>query len=134
MMAIHRVPFVSTTFIVQIHGLPAMFLHAGSAELVGNRAGRVHEDSISRKCVVAHRFLRFRIDIEVGRPILVGYFLGNKSDNESWVQFKYKRLGDFCYKCRMLDHITRRCSFGKPATRILVDGGSGRSMVAICCS
>lgn len=125
-MAINKVPFDTTTFTIQIHGLPPMFLHAGSAKLIGNRVGKVYEDSINRKAVVGHRFLRFKLDIEVRKPIPAGYFLSSHSDNENWIQFKYERLGDFCYKCGFLDHVTGRCDFEKPAFITSADGASAR--------
>lgn len=125
-MAITKVPFETTTFIIQIHGLPPLFLHVGTAKLIGKRVESVHEESISKKCMVAQHFLRFRIDIEMGKPIQAGYFLRNNSDDEHWVQFKYERLGDFCCKCGMLDHITGRCSFAKLATIMSVDGATAQ--------
>lgn len=123
-LAIHKVPFDTTAFTIQIHGLPLMFLHTSSAKLIGNRVGIVHENTISNKTVVGHRYLRFKVDIEVGKPVPAGYFIGRKGDDESWVQFKFERLGDFCYKCRMLDHVTGRCSFAKPATITSWDGAT----------
>lgn len=71
-VAIQKVHFDYTTFTIQIHGLPPIFLHTGSAKLIGNGVGNVHEDSITRKSVVSHMFLRFRIDIEARKPIPLG--------------------------------------------------------------
>lgn len=39
-----------------------------------------------------------------------------------WIQFKYERLSDFCYKCKALDHVTGRCPFQNPATVTSING------------
>lgn len=53
-------------------GYPQCSSIRGSAKLIGDRVGKVHEDSITRKTVVGHRYLRFKLDIEVRRSISVG--------------------------------------------------------------
>lgn len=45
-----------------------------------------------------------------------GRFFYARAEDEIWVQFKYERLSDFCFKCGLLDHVTGRCKFGNPAT------------------
>ncbi|KAF3440104.1 hypothetical protein FNV43_RR18382 [Rhamnella rubrinervis] len=42
---------------------------------------------------------------------------------EIWIQFKYERLTDFCYKCGFLDHVTGRCSRKEP---VIVKDSRGR--------
>lgn len=59
MVAIHKVLFDFSTFTIQIHSLPPMYLHSRSAKLLKGKVKRIHEESISKKCVVAQQFLRF---------------------------------------------------------------------------
>lgn len=59
-----RVSFDTSTFFIQIHGLPPNLLHADNARLIGSEVGYVHEDSISRKIVVNQRYLRLRVDFQ----------------------------------------------------------------------
>lgn len=59
---------------------------------------------------------RRSLDIDTEKPLLVGYFLERLEGKDLWIQFKYERWGDFCYKCGILAHVTRKCSYERPAT------------------
>lgn len=109
------VSFGTTTFTVQIHGLPPVYLHEGTSKLIGSKIGKIHQDSVNRRSVVAQRFLKFKVDIEVENPIPAGFFQERNNGDEHWVQFKYERLSDFCYTCGVLDHVIGRCKLGNPA-------------------
>lgn len=69
--------------------------------------GKVHSESINKRSVVANRFLKLRMDILVDEPFLAGFF---QEGEEQWIQFKYERLGDYCYNCGMLNHVMCRCN------------------------
>lgn len=58
----------------------------------------------------------------MGNPLPPGYFLGRETYDESWVQFKYEKLGVFYYECGMLNHITGWCLYANAATITMVDG------------
>ncbi|KAF3443814.1 hypothetical protein FNV43_RR13504 [Rhamnella rubrinervis] len=113
-MGIQEVDFTFTTFYFQVHGLPPIFLHQDTTFQIGDRVGRVHDNELNPRCVVANRFLRFRVDFSVKRPIPVGYFMDREVGEDLWIQFKYERLSDFCYKCGFIDHVTGRCDRSEP--------------------
>lgn len=110
--------FDTSTFFIQVHGLPPAMLHKENAIKIGNQLGLLHMDSIHNKTMVSHRYLHFRVDLKVDDPIPAGYFLDRPSGEELWVQFKIERLLDFCYRCGLLQHVTGRCGFSTPATII----------------
>lgn len=60
-------------FVIQIHGLPLVYLHEGTTKMVGNKIGEIHHDSIKCRCVMAHRFLNFKVNIDVNNQISVGF-------------------------------------------------------------
>lgn len=72
-MAAKDVAFKTTTFHVQIHGLPPIYLHERTVEGIGNLIGELHPDSV-RKCVVGNRYIRLRVDIELEAPLPAGFF------------------------------------------------------------
>lgn len=111
-----EIAFDTTTLWLQIHGLPPAIIHEGTAEKIGSRVGFLHPETVNRRSVVAHRYLRVRVDIPINNPILAGYFYERVKNDELWVQFKYERLPDFCFRCGLLDHVTGRCRFKTPAT------------------
>lgn len=97
--AIGNVRFDTTTSHIQIHGLPPKFLHQDSAVKIGNQIGTLHQESINKKCMVGHIYIRIRVDIEAEAPIPAGFFQNKPNREEFWIQFKYERLLDFFYKC-----------------------------------
>lgn len=99
-----------------------MYLHENTALVIGERRGKVVKNSINRKSIVAHRYLHFRVDIEVENPLPIGFFLERSKGKNPWIQFKIERLGDFCYSCRRLTHVTRKCFLASPATISSGDG------------
>lgn len=117
-----RVLFDNSSFFIQIHGLPPKLLHEDNARLIGSEIGFLHEDTISRKTVVNHRYLRFRVDIPINEAIPAGFVQQTEEGEEYWVQFKYERLADFCYKCGFIDHVTGRCNF-KESSRVTMGSG-----------
>lgn len=102
---ISEISFKMATFLIQIHGLPLIFLHEGTAESIGKQIGKLHEELI-QNCVVGKRYLQIRMDIAVEIPIPAGFFKKREGNEEYWVQFKYERLSDFCYKCGAISHVT----------------------------
>lgn len=115
-LALSEISFKSSTFTVQIHGLLPLYLHPEAALQIGERLGKVFKEPINMKTVVAHRYLRLRVDIDTDNPLPAGFFLERLEGEEPWIQFKFERLGDFCYRCGRLAHITGKCHFGQPAT------------------
>lgn len=61
--------------------------------------------------------------MEMNHPLPACLFQKKRDDGKDcWVQFKYERLSDFCYKCRALEHVIWRCPFRAPATITSVNG------------
>lgn len=72
--ALDEISFRESTFILQIHGLPPVFIHKGTTEKIGEKIEKVHANSINGKCIVANRFLRIRVDIDISKSIPAGFF------------------------------------------------------------
>lgn len=83
--------------------------------MVGKTIGIVHEETINRRCVVAQRYLRFKVDIDSTEPLPAGFFQGTSEGDDIWIQFKYERLSDYYFNCGQIDHITGRCTFREAA-------------------
>ncbi|KAF3443803.1 hypothetical protein FNV43_RR13493 [Rhamnella rubrinervis] len=66
--------------------------------------------------MVAQCYLRVRIDVQVEHPLPPGFFQAQDDGLERWIQFKFERLSDFCFKCGMFDHVIGCCSIAEPST------------------
>lgn len=92
-VAIHKVPFDFFAFTVQIHSLPHMYLHAGLAKLLGSKVGRIHEESISMKYVVAQRYLGSKLTYRWGTLYRLGISLEAKQMMKVGFSSNMKDLG-----------------------------------------
>ncbi|KAM1324467.1 hypothetical protein ACFX2H_045312 [Malus domestica] len=59
----------------------------------------------------ARGFLRVRVLVNSENPLVLGCWLKMEVNRETWVEFRYERLQDFCYHCGRIDHINTECSF-----------------------
>ncbi|KAB2621987.1 hypothetical protein D8674_024169 [Pyrus ussuriensis x Pyrus communis] len=58
----------------------------------------------------ARGFVRVRILVDTEKPLFKGCWIRRDSNKEIWVEFRYERLQDFCYKCGRIGHINTECS------------------------
>lgn len=109
---------VDTDFVVcwvQIHGLPLGMMTESNGRALGGRIGKVLEAESPKFAVGGYKsFLRVRIEMDYKIPLIKGAWAQKPDGNIIWVDFRYERLGDFCYKCGCLDHINKGCKMGVP--------------------
>lgn len=73
--------------------------------------GKVIEVNFSGDDLVCmSRFLRVKVEFEVSKPLESGIFLDRDPLPGIWIQLKYERVADFCFKCGRLGHVKVRCS------------------------
>ncbi|KAH7520457.1 hypothetical protein FEM48_Zijuj08G0145900 [Ziziphus jujuba var. spinosa] len=108
-MSLRDFDFSSSTFWVQIHGLPLQFLNKENACKIGVLLKEVIrcEDS-SRKNLLGLKYLRIQVEVHISKPLLTGFFQKIGS-NRTWIQFCYERRRDFCYKCGVIGHLKNSC-------------------------
>lgn len=57
-----------------------------------------------------HRsLLRLNIEINVGVPLIEGFWWSNTKGHEKWATIKYECLSDFCYGYGRLGHTSQHC-------------------------
>lgn len=124
--SLREISFDTSTFYVQVHGFPPVYLHEKSATSIGNKICEVHHNTINRRCIVVQRYLRFRVDILIKSPIPAWYFMMRNNGNDLWIQFKFERLLDFCYRCGLLTHVIGRCNNKVPTLVTTPNGISAK--------
>ncbi|KAH0983074.1 hypothetical protein GBA52_010251 [Prunus armeniaca] len=81
-------------FSITIHGIPLNLCHEENVIKLGRKAGGVIDFEDPGK---QRGFLRIRTGVDTNLPLLAGFWLPRVDDTETWVEYQYKRLGDFCY-------------------------------------
>jgi hypothetical protein len=53
--------------------------------------------------------IKIKVAINVKNLILSGIHVGNPTDGTCWVDYRYEKLPQVCFKCGMLGHIDKLC-------------------------
>lgn len=67
------------------------------------------------------KYLRIRVRIHADSPLKTRFFLPRSQQPALWVQFKYERLGNFCYQCGRLGHSLSYCTMEVKTTKGAMD-------------
>lgn len=62
---------------------------------------------------IAWGFLRVRVVVHTLNPLITGCWLSRDDSEQTWVEFPYERLQDFCYSCGRTGHSNTECSFAQ---------------------
>ncbi|PON90931.1 Zinc knuckle CX2CX4HX4C [Trema orientale] len=104
-LSVREVNFVSITFWVRFMGLPRDSISEANVRLIVARIGKLIEiDRRSLGVFFPGDFVRAKVEMLVFKPFVAGFFQKRKRGNPRWIQFKYERLQDFCFKCGTLGH------------------------------
>lgn len=104
---------------VQLYRLPFELRNDDSAREIVEKIGYIkdHKDNGKTKETNQGReYLRYRIEIDVTRPIIPGFFLERIGKELTWISLKYEKLPILCFKCGVLTHDTRSCKVSSKTT------------------
>lgn len=121
---LEEISFDKATFFIQVHGLPPKQLVESNAKKIGSMLGELVD--FDGHMVVAQRYLRFRVNIPITEPLPAGFLQEKGTGEQFWVQFKFEKLADFCYKCGLITHITGQCLKEGSEMIFLKDGRAAR--------
>ncbi|BFG23567.1 hypothetical protein CerSpe_098410 [Prunus speciosa] len=93
---------------VQIRGIPLNLSHEENMIKLGEKAGAVMEYENPAKL---RGFLRVRVEVDTNQPLVAGFWLPRPDGSETWVEYQYERLADFCYRCGRIGHCMDACNF-----------------------
>lgn len=89
-----------------------------NAEKIGNFMGTfIPTNTKGSNSYKMTRFLRVRVAIDIRKPLKTRFFLLRENNTMLWIQFKYERLSDFCYRCGLLGHNENFCRGIKKNTK-----------------
>lgn len=94
---------------VQIHDIPPIRMNVDNAIKIGNYVGKFMELEKAPDLHRACKFLRLRVMMHTHVKLKIQCFIQKEDGQKKWLQFRYKRLPDFCYSCGKLDHTKPAC-------------------------
>ena len=96
-------------FWIQIFNLPLMSRTEETGWAIGSSLGEVMEVDVPDSGVIWGKRLRVRVRIDVTNRLIWGKKISIEEGEARWVQFKYERLLNFCYRCGLLSHALKDC-------------------------
>ncbi|KAM1513183.1 hypothetical protein ACFX1Z_024642 [Malus domestica] len=107
-LALEEVELEHVPFWVQIRGVPLCLISLENVKRLTKQVGVFMQMEDPAK---ARGFLRVRILINADKPLITGCWLSRENNRDTWVEFRYERLQDFCYRCGRLNHVNLECIF-----------------------
>lgn len=99
------------TYWIRLYDLPVGDMNENVIAKLASKAGRVISISHKKDYHMGGRYVRVRVEVEAGKPVVRGSLLKFRGGTPMFINFKYERLRHFCYHCERLatqTAITRR--------------------------
>ncbi|KAL5577616.1 hypothetical protein UlMin_019315 [Ulmus minor] len=117
------ISFITASMWVQIHGIPPAFLSKENIWKVGEKAGSILNLEFNEH-TRWKPFVRALLDVDVNRPLYPGFYLPMQSRHSIWIQIKYERVQDLCFRCGRLGHDHEVCSEIEDTIVVALDGSA----------
>jgi hypothetical protein len=98
------VPLFNIPFWIQVHNLPAGYMSQKTGKNIGDFIGEFLEYDEKNDNCSWRKYMRIRVLVDVRLPLKRHKKIKKQGDGSKLVQFKYERLGTFCYVCGILGH------------------------------
>jgi hypothetical protein len=108
-MQIENIPLFHADFWVQIHNLPAGFMQEKVGVKLANYIGTFMEYEKNNNSSFWRQYMRVRVKVDVRQPLKKGQRVRDKEGDWCMVNFKYEKLGVFCFVCGIMGHAENKC-------------------------
>lgn len=95
---------------VQVYDIPRGLLSENILRSVGASIGKFIRMDTNTLDGAWKPFARIRVMINVEKPLKRRLKIKREGDSWNWINFKYERLGTFCFVCGILGHSERDCN------------------------
>ncbi|KAI5349676.1 Hypothetical predicted protein [Prunus dulcis] len=96
---------------VQAHGVPRGQMNGETAGLIGAQFERLIGFEDPDQPGGMRGYFRSRVELNALNPLPLGIWLLRPDQTQSWVEFLYERLANFCFQCGRLGHGLDHCKF-----------------------
>jgi hypothetical protein len=93
---------------IQLWGLPPHCKTKKMGESIGELLGKV-EASEFYEYPGKKMIIKIKVAIDVKEPIAAGILIGNANDGTHWIDFRYEKLPQVCFRCGILGHADNLC-------------------------
>ncbi|KAL8469470.1 hypothetical protein ACS0TY_032350 [Phlomoides rotata] len=97
----------TTYFWVRAYDLPIHFHTEHVLKTLAGRVGRLI--SFEKPGTLVSPFLRFRVDMDITRPLLRGIKI-RIGGSMFWISLRYESLPPYCYCCGVIGHFSNSCA------------------------
>lgn len=104
------VPLQHVEMWVQIYDIPRGFLSENILKSVGSSIGTYIKSDQNTFVGGWKPYVRIRVLLDINKPLKRRLKIKREGDNWSWLNFKYERLGTFCFVCGIIGHSERDCN------------------------
>lgn len=105
----HLVSLKEVDIWVQVHDIPKGFISENILKSVGDYIGKFIKTEPASFDGGWKQFVRIRVTIDIQKPLRRRMKIKREGGSWSWLNFKFERLGTFCFVCGILGHTDREC-------------------------
>ncbi|XP_070672550.1 uncharacterized protein At4g02000-like [Malus domestica] len=95
-LAIEDIQMALVPFWIQIRGVPLSLSTELNVRRLAKEIGEFVEMEDPAK---ARGFLRVKVVVDFEKPLVPGCWIPRDNNRDTWIEFRYERLQDFCYCC-----------------------------------
>uniref|UniRef100_A0A803QNV9 Zinc knuckle CX2CX4HX4C domain-containing protein n=1 Tax=Cannabis sativa TaxID=3483 RepID=A0A803QNV9_CANSA len=100
-----------------VRNLPREYFSMENGNFLGGLAGKVLiVDLKEDKPASWSKHLKILVEIDIAKPLFSGCCFNLVSGVKKWIQFKFEKLGIFCYNYGCLGYQCRGCNLSSPVT------------------
>lgn len=103
------IPLFHVAFWIQIHNLPLGFMFVAVGMYLGNYIGQFLEYDKNNNNMLWRRYMRIRVLVDVRIPLKRSRKVTLQGGDWNVVNFRYERLGTFCFRCGLIGNIDSFC-------------------------
>lgn len=103
------VPLNKMEIWVQVHDRPSGMVSEKILDSIGSQVGDVTKMDPTNTNGMWKQYMRIRVALNIEKPLKRRIKLKCENGSWSWINFKYERLGTFCFVCGRIGHSDRDC-------------------------
>jgi hypothetical protein len=108
-MQVEQIPLHYVNLWVQVHNLPLGTMKEKNGIQLANYIGSFVEYDKNNNTSFWRQYMRLRVKLDVRQPLKQNTKVKNKDGEWCNVNFKYEKLGIFCFVCGIMGHAENKC-------------------------